>query len=92
MKIPKRAFNWHCERCNTVNPLTCEKCKQCGAKCAEWADWFQLHDKLTPEEERYYKGTAPYILSELRQIKELLEEFLHPTVALSDSSKEGHEK
>ena len=74
MKFPAYAFKWQCGRCQHWNIVEHGTCSACGAIAVQYACCFQLHNKLTAEEENFYKLTAPAILQELRTIKQLLED------------------
>lgn len=71
-KIPKNAVEWQCTNCETWNAIEKGICGKCGYPSAQFAGAFQLKNQLTIEEVNFYTITAPAILSELRQIKELL--------------------
>lgn len=72
MKLPAHGIKWLCGRCDTWNQIESGTCARCGAIAQQYASCFQLKNKLSAEEENFYKITAPAILEELRQIKYLL--------------------
>ena len=71
-KLPAHGIKWQCGRCDTWNPIEKGTCSKCNAIAQQYAACFQLQNKLTVEEENFYKITAPAILEELRQIKNIL--------------------
>lgn len=79
---------WKCGRCETWNKIEDEKCKKCGADFEQWHTAVRYHNALTPEEERFYHGTAVQMLRELRTIRNLLERL----VGGSDDDSFKHER
>lgn len=67
------AVKWRCGRCGKWNNMDKGLCGQCKAPQSPTADAFRLHNVLTNEEENFYHGTAPYILQELKAIRQLME-------------------
>lgn len=63
---------WKCGRCDTWNDIRDVHCKKCAGKYDTWNIAHQYHNVLTPEEERFYHGTAIEILKELREIRNML--------------------
>lgn len=70
------AFKWRCSRCQHWNDIEKGTCAKCRGPAQQFADAFRIHNKLTAEEENFYKGTAPSILIEVRAVRELLEQIL----------------
>lgn len=70
------AFKWKCGRCEKWNDMEHGTCTKCGAMAHQFASAYRVESVLTPEEQNFYKMTAPHLLIELRNIRSAIDELV----------------
>lgn len=78
---------WQCGRCNTWNDIEHGTCKKCKSPAALFASAFRLRNMLAPEEKMYYETLFPMLLTEVRDIRRLLEQVVD-IVEVSDGQND----